>query len=267
MEAHVLYALLAGLFTWAFTALGAALVFLVRNPNQRFLDGMLGLAAGAMLAASFFGLLAPALESAEEDWGGLAWVPVGLGFLAGALLVVLLDRYAVGLRLFRPLVRSLGERGNRRLALLLVLAIAMHNLPEGLGLGVAFGAAALGFTEAITLGGAIALALAIGLHNVPEGMAVAFPLRREGARPAVAWFYGQLSAIVEPIGAVSGALLVAAVVPSLPYLLALAAGVMVFVVVEEIIPSAQGNGSKRLATWMAVAGFLLIMALDLSLEG
>ncbi|MCS7218569.1 MAG: ZIP family metal transporter [Thermus sp.] len=264
MEAPWLKALLAGLLTWGFTALGAGLVLLLPRPNQRFLDGMLGLAGGAMLAASFFGLLQPAMESAQEAWGRLSWIPVALGFIGGALLVVLLDQYAVRLRLFQPLARSLQE-GNPRLALFLVLAIAMHNLPEGLGLGVTFGAAALGLSEAITLGGALALALAIGLHNVPEGMAVAFPLRREGASPWTAWFYGQLSAVVEPLGALLGALLVEAVAPTLPYLLAVAAGVMVFVVVEEVIPSAQGNGNRRSVTWLALGGFLLIMALDATL--
>ena len=250
MEPFLLYALLGGLFTWGLTAVGAASVFFAREPSRKLLDAMLGFAAGVMLAASVFSLLVPGMEMAEAQ-GKNPIFPAVVGFLLGGGLIRLLDRYLPHVHL-GPKDAPEGLKTLWRRTTLLILAIALHNFPEGLAVGVAFGAAGLDPTGAATLGGAIALALGIGLQNLPEGL-------------AIAWFYGQLSAIVEPLGAVLGALLVAQMMALLPYLMAMAAGAMVFVVVEEVIPESQAEGNGDTATFGVMTGFALMMALDVAL--
>lgn len=263
MGPYLLHALLGGLFTWGLTAVGALSVFLAQEPSRRFLDGLLGFAAGVMLAASVFSLLLPGMEMAEAQ-GLIPWVPMALGFLLGGLFLRLLDRYLPHLHP-GPGAHAEGLPTLWRRTTLLVLAITLHNFPEGLAVGVAFGAAGLDPTGVATLGGAVALALGIGLQNLPEGLAVAWPLRRAGVAPSQAWFYGQLSAVVEPLGAVLGALLVAEMLPLLPYLMAMAAGAMVFVVVEAVIPESQAEGNGDLSTLGVMAGFALMMVLDVAL--
>ncbi len=264
MEAPIyLYALLGGLFTWGLTAVGAASVFLAQEPSRKLLDGMLGFAAGVMLAASVFSLLLPGMEMAEAQ-GMVPWVPAVVGFLLGGALLRLLDRFLPHVHL-GPGAQEEGIRTLWRRTTLLILAITLHNFPEGLAVGVAFGAAGLDPTGAATLGGAMALAVGIGLQNLPEGLAVAWPLRRAGIGAGKAWFYGQLSAIVEPVGALLGALLVAHMFALLPYLMALAAGAMVFVIVEEVIPESQAEGHGDISTFGVMTGFALMMALDVAL--
>ncbi|BFH76884.1 ZIP family metal transporter [Thermus thermophilus] len=263
MEPFLLYALLGGLFTWGLTAVGAASVFLAREPSRKLLDGMLGFAAGVMLAASVFSLLLPGMEMAEAQ-GKNPILPAVVGFLLGGGLIRLLDRYLPHVHL-GPKDAPEGLKTLWRRTTLLILAITLHNFPEGLAVGVAFGAAGLDPTGTATLGGAIALALGIGLQNLPEGLAIAWPLRRVGIGAGLAWFYGQLSAIVEPLGAVLGALLVAQMMALLPYLMAMAAGAMVFVVVEEVIPESQAEGNGDTATFGVMTGFALMMALDVAL--
>lgn len=264
METPVfLYALLGGLFTWGLTAVGAASVFLAQEPSRKLLDGMLGFAAGVMLAASVFSLLLPGMEMAEAQ-GMVPWVPAVVGFLLGGALLRLMDRFLPHVHL-GPGAQEEGVRTLWRRTTLLILAITLHNFPEGLAVGVAFGAAGLDPTGTATLGGAIALAVGIGLQNLPEGLAVAWPLRRAGIGAGKAWFYGQLSAIVEPIGALLGALLVTQMFYLLPYLMALAAGAMVFVIVEEVIPESQAEGNGDISTFGVMTGFALMMALDVAL--
>ena len=253
-------ALLAGGFTWALTALGAAAVFLARQPSRRALDTALGGAAGVMIAASFWSLLAPALELAEEG-PHPAWVPVAIGFLVGGGCLWVIDKILPHVHPRLATDQAEGLHTTWRRSTLLVLAITLHNIPEGLAVGVAFGAAASGFPEA-TVGAAVALTLGIGLQNVPEGTAVSFPLRREGVSPFKSFWYGQLSGIVEPIAAVIGAVIVLQVRGVLPYALAFAAGAMIFVVVEELIPEAQRAGDTDGPTVGALLGFTLMMVLD-----
>ncbi len=264
METPVfLYALLGGLFTWGLTAVGAASVFLAQEPSRKLLDGMLGFAAGVMLAASVFSLLLPGMEMAEAQ-GMVPWVPAVVGFLLGGGLLRLLDRFLPHVHL-DPGAQEEGLHTQWRRTTLLILAINLHNFPEGLAVGVAFGAVGLDPTGTATLGGAIALAVGIGLQNLPEGLAVAWPLRRAGIGAGKAWFYGQLSAIVEPLGALLGALLVTQMFYLLPYLMALAAGAMVFVIVEEVIPESQAEGNGDISTFGVMTGFALMMALDVAL--
>jgi ZIP family zinc transporter len=254
---------LAGLFTWGFTALGASLVFMTKTVNQRVLDGMLGFAGGVMIAAIFWSLLAPAIEMAEG--GPLpAWLPAGVGFLLGAVFLRLIDYVLPHLHLGFPTSEAEGIHTQWRRSTLLVLAITLHNIPEGLAIGVAFGAVAAGIPEA-SMAGAIALAMGIGIQNFPEGFAVAVPLRREGLSRLKSFWYGQLSAIVEPLAALAGAALVVAAKPLLPYALAFAAGAMIFVVVEEVIPESQRNQHTEIATGGAILGFIVMMILDVAL--
>ncbi|GAA6740320.1 ZIP family metal transporter [Thermus oshimai] len=260
----ILYALLGGLFTWGLTAVGAASVFLTKEPSRKLLDGMLGFTAGVMLAASVFSLLLPGMEAAEAQ-GMNPLVPAILGFLLGGGLIRLLDAVLPHLHLGEPREAAEGPKTPWRRTTLLILAITLHNFPEGLAVGVAFGAVGADPTGAATLGGAIALALGIGIQNVPEGLAVAWPLRRAGIGAGKAWFYGQLSAIVEPLGALLGVLLVTQMLYLLPYLMALAAGAMVFVIVEEVIPESQAEGNGDISTFGVMTGFALMMALDVAL--
>lgn len=263
-EIHpVLQALFAGSFTWGVTALGAASVFFFVGIRRKLLDGMLGFAGGVMIAASYWSLLAPAIELAED--GPLpSWIPPTIGFVAGALSLGLADRILPHLHLFAPNSEAEGISTTWQRTTLLVLAITLHNIPEGLAVGVAFGAAAADLPHA-TLAGAFALTLGIGLQNFPEGVAVAMPLRREGISPRRCFWYGQLSAVVEPFAAVLGAAAVMASMAILPYALSFAAGAMIFVVFEECIPEATLAGNTDVATIGAILGFAIMMALDVGL--
>lgn len=255
----VLQALIATLFTWAVTAAGAALVFGAKTVNQKIMDGMLGLASGVMIAASFWSLLAPAIEMS-----GGAWHQALIGFVGGGLFLYLVDKVLPHLHLYENDEHKEGLPTSWRRSVLLVLAITLHNVPEGLAVGVAFGAAASG-VESASFGAAVALAFGIGLQNFPEGLAVAMPLRRERMSRGKAFFYGQASGVVEPMAGVVGAAAVLAMAPILPYALAFAAGAMIFVVVEELIPEAQAHGNKDFATMGAILGFGVMMLLDVAL--
>ncbi len=258
----VLLALAAGIFTWGLTAAGAALVFAARNFNQRSFDAMLGFAGGVMIAASFWSLLAPAIVMSRQC-GMIPWFPAAVGFLAGAGFLRLLDNILPHLHLGFPSSEAEGIKTTWRRSVLLVLAITLHNIPEGLAIGVAIGAAGSGFQGA-TVSGAAALAAGIGIQNIPEGFAVAASLRREGVSRARSFWFGQLSAVVEPMAAVFGAAAVLWARPMLPYALGFAAGAMIFVVIEEVVPESQRHGHTDLATGGAVIGFLLMMILDVA---
>lgn len=262
----VAQALLAGLFTWTITALGAGLVFFTRRISQALLDAMLGFAAGVMIAASFWSLLAPAIELAELR-GDPPWLPATVGFALGGLFLRLADRLLPHLHPGQPLAEAEGPATAWRRTTLLVLAITLHNVPEGLAVGVAFGAAAAGaeVPSGASLASAVILAVGIGLQNFPEGVAVAMPLRREGVPPLRSFWYGQLSAAIEPAAAVLGAAAVVAMEILLPYALAFAAGAMIYVVVEELIPTSQRGGRTDLATVCTLAGFAVMMVLDVAL--
>jgi ZIP family zinc transporter len=259
----VAQALVATMFTWAITAAGAAVVFLFRQINRKVLDTMLGFAAGVMMAASYWSLLAPSIEMAAES-GGPAWAPAVIGFLCGAAFLWGVDKVLPHLHLGLPTSEAEGIPTHWRRSVLLVLAITLHNIPEGLAVGVAFGALAADIPSA-TLGGAIALALGIGIQNFPEGTAVSVPLRREGMSRLKSFWYGQLSGVVEPVAGVIGAAAVIVMRPILPYALAFAAGAMIFVVVEELIPESQQAKNTDTATLGAILGFALMMLLDVAL--
>jgi len=262
----VTQALIATLGTWAVTALGALLVVFTKNFSQKYLDASLGMAAGVMIAASFWSLLAPAIDMAAESYGeSLKWFPVLAGFLLGAMVLRIADRILP--HLHPGLAAPEGLKTSWQRSTLLVLAITLHNIPEGLAVGVAFGAAKQlsGDAQAAQVGAAIALAIGIGLQNFPEGTAVALPLRREGMSRIRCFWYGQLSAAVEPAAGVLGAFLVITIATILPYALAFAAGAMIFVVAEELIPEAQRNGNVDLATGGVIAGFAVMMTLDVAL--
>ncbi|MBM3293914.1 MAG: ZIP family metal transporter [Candidatus Aminicenantes bacterium] len=257
----VLQALIATLFTWGLTALGAGLVFFFKDFPKRALDGMLGFAAGVMIAASFWSLLAPAIALAEAQ-GVTPWLPAAGGFLLGGAFLKAVDKLLP--HLHSGFEKPEGLRTSWKRTVLLVMAITLHNIPEGLAVGVAFGAAALGGGEA-TLGAAVALAVGIGLQNFPEGTAVSVPLRREGLSRSKSFFYGQISGMVEPLAGVLGAAAVFKARPLLPWALAFAAGAMIYVVVEEVIPESQLSGDTDTATLGAMAGFALMMILDVAL--
>ncbi len=259
----VVLALIATLFTWGVTALGAATVFLTRTVSRKLLDWLLGLAAGVMIAASYWSLLAPAIELAEEQ-GVPAWLPAVTGFLLGGLFLRGVDTILPHVHIFQPTREAEGLKTSWQRAVLLVTAITLHNIPEGLAVGVAFGAAAAGL-ESASFSAAVALAIGIGLQNFPEGIAVAAPLRREGLSPGKSFWYGQISGMVEPIAGVFGAAAVLIARPLLPYALAFAAGAMIFVVVEEVIPESQAGGNHDLATMGLMFGFALMMLLDVAL--
>jgi ZIP family zinc transporter len=262
----VIQALIGTLFTWGVTALGASLVFFFKAINKKLLNGMLGFAAGVMIAASFWSLLAPSIEMAEE-LGQTAWLTAAIGFLGGGAFLFAVDKLLPHLHMGLDTSQAEGVKTGWQRSILLVLAITLHNIPEGLAVGVAFGAVAYGLPSA-SLAGAVALAIGIGLQNFPEGAAVSIPLRREGFSRKKAFLYGQASGIVEPIAGVIGAVAVVAMRPLLPYALAFAAGAMIYVVVEELIPEAQqGGGSMKtdIATIGCMLGFAVMMILDVAL--
>lgn len=259
----VVQAGLAGIFTWAITAFGAGCVFATKTVSQKILDAMLGFAAGVMIAASFWSLLAPAIEMSQGNTIP-SWIPAAAGFLLGTIFLRIIDKILPHLHLGYPVEAAEGVKTSWQRTTLLVAAITLHNIPEGLAIGVAFGAVAAGFPLA-TLPAAIVLAVGIGIQNFPEGFAVSVPLRREGMSRLKSFWYGQLSAIVEPITAVIGAGAVILARPLLPYALAFAAGAMIFVVVEEVIPESQCNGNIDLATGGTILGFLVMMILDVAL--
>ncbi|MCC6144459.1 MAG: ZIP family metal transporter [Candidatus Hydrogenedentes bacterium] len=263
-ELHPVWqAALAGLFTWGVTAVGAMGVFFTREVNRRLFDGMLGFAAGVMLAASYWSLLAPAIEISahrpEPDW-----LPALVGFLLGMGCLWASDKILPHLHPGLPADQAEGVHSALRRSILLVLAITLHNIPEGLAVGVAFGGVVAGVPSS-DIGAAVALAVGIGIQNFPEGLAVALPLRASGTSRFKSFWYGQLSALVEPIAAVVGAVAVIFAEPVLPYALAFAAGAMIFVVVEELIPESQQEGNVDLATvWLSI-GFGVMMTLDVAL--
>lgn len=257
----IIGALYATLFTWFLTALGASLVFFVKGMNRALLDGLLGFTGGVMVAASFWSLLAPGIEMSPGE-GFFKVVPAAIGFALGAIFIFGLDKILPHIHI--NFKESEGIKTPWHRTTLLVLAITLHNIPEGLAVGVLFGGVAAGIPEA-SITGAIALAIGIGIQNFPEGIAVSMPMRRNGVSRFKSFWYGQLSAIVEPIAAVFGAVAVSFFTPLLPYALAFAAGAMIFVVVEEVIPETQQDKYTDVATLGFIAGFIVMMTLDVAL--
>ena len=259
-------ALIATLFTWGVTVLGAGVVFAFKRINKSVMDAMLGFAGGVMIAASYFSLLSPALDMAESI-GATPWLTVAAGFMCGGLLLFIGDKaFGVLDRLDRSSRREEddGRRRSLKRCWMLIFSITLHNIPEGMAVGVAFGSLEYGL-EGATLAAALMLALGIGLQNFPEGTAVSVPLRREGFTRGKAFFYGQLSGIAEPLAGVAGALLVMKARMLLPFLLAFAAGAMIYVVVEELIPESQTNEKKDLMALFTLIGFSVMMAMDVAL--
>ena len=266
-ELHpVLQALLAGGFTWMITAVGAAIVLTARTMSSALLDSMLGFAAGVMIAASVWSLIIPAIEL-SEDSALPAWAPAAIGVLLGAAFLRVFDQFLPHLHPGQPEDHAEGVESHWRRTTLLVTAITLHNIPEGLAVGVAFGAigSAIDAGTGATLGGAVTLAIGIGLQNFPEGISVAMPLRAAGMSRVRSWFFGQLSASIEPVAAVLGALAVVVISPILPYALAFAAGAMLYVVIEELVPASQGGVHTDLATLGTMGGFTVMMVLDVAL--
>lgn len=262
----LMQALIGGLFTWGMTSVGAGVVFFTKSVSQKVLDSMLGFAAGVMIAASVWSLIIPSIEMTEA-MGGIGWLPAAAGFLVGGLFLRVCDAFLPHLHIGLPKSEAEGVSTSWRRSTLLVLAITLHNIPEGLAIGVLFGGAAAGIdpTGTATIAGAIALAMGIGIQNLPEGTAVSVPLRREGVGVGKSFYYGQLSGAVEPIFCVIGALAVIYVQPILPFALAFAAGAMIYVVVEELIPESQLHGNADLATLGTMVGFVIMMTLDVAL--
>tara|TARA_R110002072_G_scaffold214035_4_gene371193 strand:- start:108 stop:944 length:837 start_codon:yes stop_codon:yes gene_type:complete len=261
----MLQALLATTFTWFLTAAGASLVFFFKDMNRQLFDGMLGFTGGVMIAASYWSLLAPAIEITPESNPGVPiWFPAAIGFLGGALFLFALDKVMPHLHINFPESKKEGVETKLDRTLLLVLAITLHNIPEGLAVGVAFGAVAHGMDGA-TIGAAMALAIGIGIQNFPEGLAVSMPLRRQGVSRFKSFWYGQLSAVVEPLAGVVGAAAVIYAFPILPYALAFAAGAMIYVVIEEVIPETQLDKYADTSTLGFIGGFIVMMVLDVAL--
>jgi len=256
-------ALLATTFTWLVTAAGASLVFFFKTMNRGILDPMLGFTGGVMVAASFWSLLNPAIEMSEVLYPNMKWMPAAVGFLLGALFLFFLDKNTPHLHINFGVEETEGTKKQLHRTTLLVLAITLHNIPEGLAVGVLFGAAAQGMTD--TLPAAIALAIGIGIQNFPEGIAVAMPLRRHGVSRLKSFWFGQLSAIVEPVAGVIGAVAVIYMEPILPFALAFAAGAMIYVVVEEVIPETQRDKYTDRSVLGFIGGFLVMMILDVAL--
>jgi ZIP family zinc transporter len=257
-------ALLATTFTWFVTAAGASFVFFFKTMHRAVLDAMLGFTGGVMVAASFWSLLNPAIEMSEKMYPTMKWMPAAVGFGLGAMFLFCLDKWLPHLHINFKEEEKEGTKTQLHKSILLVLAITLHNIPEGLAVGVLFGAASLGIDGA-TIPAAIALAIGIGIQNFPEGFAVAMPLRRIGMSRFKSFWYGQLSAIVEPIAGVIGALAVIYMQPILPFALAFAAGAMIYVVVEEVIPETQRDKYTDIAVLGFIGGFLVMMILDVAL--
>lgn len=253
------------LFTWGMTAAGAAMVFFFKNINRNVLNTMLGFASGVMIAASFWSLLDPAIAAAEEN-GSIPWLVVSLGFGLGGVFLYLADKTIPHMH-FGPNQEKEGIPSHLKRTILLVFSITLHNIPEGLAVGVAFGAASEAANPTVAVLAAISVALGIGIQNFPEGAAVAIPLRQEGLSRTKSFLYGQASGIVEPIAAVIGAILVTKVEPLLPYALAFAAGAMIYVVVEELIPEAQvtTDSHHHFGVFGTMLGFIIMMILDVAL--
>ncbi len=259
----VVQAFAATYFTWLMIMLGAAMVLVSEDINRKVLDGMLGFAAGVMIAASYWSLLAPAIEMSRGK-GVPVWLPATVGFLAGGLFLLGVDRILPHLHLGSPVNEAEGLKTSWQRSTLLILAIILHHIPEGLAVGIAFGSVAEGYPSA-TFAGALALTIGIGIQNLPEGLAVSMPLRREGMSRFRSFLFGQLSGIVEPVAGVLGAVIVSFSKAILPYALGFAAGAMIYVVVEEIIPESQRSRNADLATFCAMAGFALMMVLDVGI--
>ena len=259
-------AFIAGLFTWGMTALGASLVFFTKQVSFKLLDSMMGFAAGVMIAASIWSLILPAIDMAEAQ-GHIGWIPAVIGFLLGGLILRVCDHYLPHLHIGLPRDEAEGLPTSWRRSTLLMLAMTLHNIPEGLAIGVLFGAAiqSIDLEMSAALAPAVALAIGIGIQNFPEGVAVSLPLRRDGMKTGKSFWYGQLSGAVEPVSAVIGAAAVILVQPVLPYALAFAAGAMIYVVVEELIPESQMHGNTDIATLGTMIGFSVMMVLDVAL--
>lgn len=256
----VIQALIATIFTWAVTMLGASIVFFFKEVKKSIMDALLGFSAGVMIAASFWSLLSPAIELADS-MNMISWLVVFLGFFSGGLLLFLGDKLYDFIQRKNDKIK-ISEKVKR--SFMLVFSITLHNFPEGLVIGVAFGSLAYSI-EGSTLASALTLALGIGLQNFPEGSAVSLPLRRDGFSRKKAFFFGQLSGVVEPIAAVIGAILVLKIQSLLPFLLSFAAGAMIYVVVEELIPESQSNKKKDLMALFTLIGFSIMMILDVGL--
>ena len=259
----IIQALMGTLFTWGVTALGAAMIFVTKDVSRKVLDGMLGFASGVMIAASYWSLLAPAIEMSE----GLAvpaWFPAVVGFLLGGIFLFAVDKLLPHLHPGRDITEAEGPKTSWQRSILLITAITLHNIPEGLAVGVAFGAAAAGVPGADTAS-AVALAIGIGIQNFPEGLAVSAPLKREGWKSGKAFLYGQFSGMVEPIAGVLGAAATLLMRPILPYALAFAAGAMIYVIAEELIPESKREGHSDIPTIGVMLGFAVMMLLDVAL--
>ncbi|ERM83343.1 dihydroorotate dehydrogenase [Rhodonellum psychrophilum GCM71 = DSM 17998] len=257
-------AFLATSFTWLLTAMGASLVFFFKTVKRSVFDTLLGFTGGVMVAASFWSLLGPSIALSEKSFPDHPWIPAAIGFLSGGLFIFFLDKLMPHLHINFSNEETEGVATKWHKSTLLLLAITMHNIPEGLAVGILFGAAALGLDGATT-SAAIALAIGIGIQNFPEGMAVAMPLRRQGVGRRRSFWYGQLSAVVEPVAGVIGAIAVIYVQEILPYALSFAAGAMIFVVVEEVIPETQRDKYTDLAVLGFMGGFTVMMILDVAL--
>ncbi len=255
----VILALIATTFTWLMTLLGASIVFFFKKVNKNVMDAMLGIAAGVMIAASFWSLLDPGIELANELNKNSVLIAI-FGFMSGGVILFLGDKVCD--KILKKSKRA--DTGSFKRSLLLIVSITLHNIPEGLAVGISFGSLMYGMTEKLLLS-SLVFALGIGLQNFPEGSAVSLPLRREGFSVKKAFFYGQLSGIVEPISGVIGALLVVKVRNILPFFLCFAAGAMIYVVVEELIPESQANKSKKLMALFTLVGFSFMMCLDVLL--
>lgn len=260
----VFQALIGTIFTWFLTALGAGLVFLFRAINQKVMDSMTGFAAGVMIAASFWSLLEPSIQTAGDLGMKMNWLPALIGFLMGGIFIFVVDKLIPHLHPGLQKDKAEGIKTSWQRSILLMLAITLHNIPEGLAIGVAFGAAAANIPSA-SLGAAIALTLGIGIQNFPEGAAVSLPVRQEGYSRFKSFFYGQASALVEPVAAIIGALAVISMQQFLPYALSFAAGAMMYVVIEELIPASHYHGNEDLATFSSLCGFSIMMTLDVAL--
>jgi zinc transporter, ZIP family len=259
----IIQALIGTLFTWFVTALGASLVFFTKDVSRKLLDGLLGLASGVMIAASFWSLLEPAIELSQDLVVPL-WFPAFVGFLLGGGFLWLVDKLLPHLHLGKDITQAEGVKTSWERSVLLITAITLHNIPEGLAVGVAFGAAAAG-VEGAGIASAVALAIGIGIQNFPEGLAVSAPLRREGWKRGKAFFYGQFSGMVEPVAGVIGAALTVLMRPILPYALAFAAGAMIYVVAEELIPESKRENHTDIPTLGVMLGFAIMMLLDVAL--